>query len=52
MNRFGASASGPFFEGVLGGEAAALDALRAFARALGMNEVAGEVCVRPGRSIP
>ncbi len=38
MNRFGASASGPFFQGVLAGEAAALDALRAFARALGMNE--------------
>lgn len=38
VNRFGVSASGPFFHGVLGGEAAALDALRAFARALGMNE--------------
>jgi hypothetical protein len=38
VNRFGASASGPFFQGVLGGEAAALDALRAFARALGINE--------------
>jgi thiaminase len=38
VNRFGVSASGPFFQGVLGGEAAALDALRAFARALGMSE--------------
>jgi hypothetical protein len=38
VNRFGASASGPFFHDVLGAEAAALDALRAFARALGMNE--------------
>lgn len=38
VNRFGVAASGPFFQGVLGGEAAALDALKAFARALGMSE--------------
>jgi hypothetical protein len=38
VNRFGASASGPFFQGVLGGEAAALDGLRAFAQALEMSE--------------
>jgi hypothetical protein len=38
VNRFGASASGPFFQGVLEGEAAAVDALRAFARALGMGD--------------
>jgi len=38
VNRFGASASGPFFQGVLAGEAAALEALHAFARAVGMDE--------------
>ncbi len=39
VNRFGASASGPFFQAVLGGETAALEALKAFARAVGMDEV-------------
>ncbi|MBI4241937.1 MAG: transcriptional regulator [Candidatus Rokubacteria bacterium] len=38
VNRFGATASGPFFQAVLGGEAAALEALRVFARALGMDD--------------
>ncbi len=38
VNRFGASPSGPFFQALLGGEAAALDALKAFALAVGMDE--------------
>jgi hypothetical protein len=38
VNRFGVSPSGPFFEAVLSGEAAALEALRGFARAVGMDE--------------
>ncbi len=38
VSRFGASASGPFFQAVLRGEAAALEALKAFARAVGMDE--------------
>ena len=38
VNRFGATPSGPFFQAVLGGEAAALEALRAFASAVGMDE--------------
>jgi hypothetical protein len=38
VNRFGASASGPFFQAVLGGETAALEAVRTFARAVGMDE--------------
>jgi thiaminase len=38
VNRFGATASGPFFQAVLAGEAAALEALRAFARAVGRDE--------------
>jgi hypothetical protein len=41
-HRFGASPSGEFFRGVLGGEAAALQALHVFARALGMDEAALE----------
>lgn len=36
--RFGATPSEPFFQAVLGGETAALEALRAFARAVGMDE--------------
>ena len=38
VNRFGATASGPFFQGVLAGESAALEALHIFARAVGMDE--------------
>ena len=38
VNRFGSSPSGPFFQGVLSGEAAALAALRAFAGAVGLLE--------------
>jgi thiaminase len=38
VNRFGGSPSGPFFQGVLTGEAAALAALRAFADAVGLTE--------------
>lgn len=38
-HRFGAEASGAFFRAVLGGEAAALEALRGFARALALDEV-------------
>ena len=38
VNRFGATPSGPFFQAVLGGEAAALEALRAFASAVAMDE--------------
>ncbi|MBI4588400.1 MAG: transcriptional regulator [Candidatus Rokubacteria bacterium] len=38
VNRFGAAPSGPFFQGVLSGEAAALAALRGFARAVGLND--------------
>jgi TENA/THI-4/PQQC family len=38
VNRFGASPSGSFFQAVLGGETAALEALRTFARAVGMDE--------------
>lgn len=38
VNRFGAAPSGPFFQAVLGGEAAALDALRSFACAVGLDE--------------
>lgn len=38
VNRFGSSPSGPFFQGILGGETAALAALRVFADALGLNE--------------
>jgi len=37
VNRFGSSPSGPFFQGVLGGETAALAALRHFARAVGLE---------------
>ena len=37
VNRFGATPSGPFFQAVLGGETAALAALRAFAAAVGMD---------------
>jgi hypothetical protein len=42
VNRFGTSPSGPFFQAVLGGEAAALAALGAFASALGMDQAALE----------
>ncbi|MBI4608051.1 MAG: transcriptional regulator [Candidatus Rokubacteria bacterium] len=38
VTRFGTAASGPFFQAVLGGEAAALEALKAFATAVGMDE--------------
>ncbi|MBI4637857.1 MAG: transcriptional regulator [Candidatus Rokubacteria bacterium] len=38
VNRFGAAPSGPFFQAVLGGEAAALEALRGFAAAVGLDE--------------
>lgn len=38
VNRFGATASGPFFQAVLGGEAAALEALKTFAQAVGSDE--------------
>jgi hypothetical protein len=42
VNRFGASPSVPFFQGVLAGEAAALDALKIFADAVGLDEVSRE----------
>jgi hypothetical protein len=35
VNRFGASAGGSFFQAVLGGETAALEAVKAFAKAVG-----------------
>lgn len=38
VNRFGASPSGPFFQGVLTGETAALAALYSFAGGLGLDE--------------
>jgi hypothetical protein len=38
VSRFGASGSGPFFRAVLAGEVAALEALKVFALALGMDE--------------
>jgi pyrroloquinoline quinone (PQQ) biosynthesis protein C len=38
VNRFGTTPSGPFFQTVLGGEAAALAALVAFAAAIGMDD--------------
>src|SRR2546425_9295561 len=38
VNRFGATPSGPFFQAVLGGETAALAALRAFAAAVGVGD--------------
>jgi hypothetical protein len=38
VNRFGGTASGPLFQTLLGGEAAALEALRAFALALAMDQ--------------
>src|SRR5713226_8683187 len=38
VNRFGTTPSGPFFQMVLGGEAAALAALGAFAAAIGMDD--------------
>ncbi len=38
VNRFGSAPSGPFFQAVLSGEAAALAALRAFAAAVGLDE--------------
>lgn len=38
VNRFGSGPSGPFFQGVLSAEAAALAALRAFADAVGLTE--------------
>lgn len=38
VNRFGAAPSGPFFQAVLAGEAAALAALRTFAEAVRMDE--------------
>lgn len=38
VNRFGSGPSGPFFQGTLSGEAAALAALRDFARALDLDE--------------
>ncbi|MFQ5521911.1 MAG: transcriptional regulator, partial [Candidatus Methylomirabilia bacterium] len=38
VNRFGATESGPFFHAVLGGEAAALEALKTFASAVGFDE--------------
>jgi thiaminase len=38
VNRFGTTPSGPFFQTVLGGEAAALAALGAFAAAIGMDD--------------
>ncbi len=38
VHRFGTTPSGPFFQAVLGGETAALAALRAFGTALGMDE--------------
>lgn len=42
VSRFGASPSGPFFQGVLAGEAAALDGLRIFAGAVGLDEASCE----------
>ncbi len=38
VHRFGATASGRFFQAVLGGEVMALDTLKAFALAVGMDE--------------
>ncbi len=38
VNRFGTTPSGPFFQTVLGGEAAELAALGAFAAAIGMDD--------------
>lgn len=38
ITRFGSSPSGPFFQGVLAGEASALAALRDFAGAVGMDD--------------
>jgi hypothetical protein len=38
VNRFGTTPSGPFFEGVMGGETAALAALGAFAAAVGTDD--------------
>jgi thiaminase len=38
VNRFGASAGGSFFQAVLGGETVALEAVKAFAKAVGMDE--------------
>jgi pyrroloquinoline quinone (PQQ) biosynthesis protein C len=38
VHRFGTRPSGPFFQAVLGGETAALAALRAFGAAVGMDE--------------
>jgi len=38
VNRFGGMPSGPFFQAVLGGEAAAFEALKAFGAAVGMSE--------------
>jgi len=38
VNRFGSAPSGPFFQALLSGEAAALAALRAFADAAGLTE--------------
>ncbi len=38
VNRFGSAPSGPFFQGVLSGETAALAALRAFAEAVGLTK--------------
>lgn len=38
VNRFGSAPSGPFFQALLSGEAAALAALRAFADAVGLTE--------------
>ncbi len=38
VHRFGTTPSGPFFQAVLGGETAALAALRAFGAAVGMDE--------------
>ncbi len=40
VNRFGSAPSGPFFQGVLAGEAGALAALRGFADAVGLDEKA------------
>jgi len=42
VSRFGAGPSGPFFQGVLAGEAAALDALKIFAGAVSLDEAGRE----------
>lgn len=42
VSRFGAGPSGSFFQGVLAGEAAALEALKKFARAVGLDEASCE----------